>query len=193
MRNMRKIIEEYGPLIVFFALNARGAEWLGMAEDQSLFIATGGFMAAFALSMLSTLMRGSKPNNMTLVSGLFIFGFGGLTLFLQDEMFIKLKPTLIYLLFAAILGFGVLRGRSYLQALMGDMLPLDDAGWMIMTRRWIGFFLFLALLNEAIWRNLSTDMWVNFKVFGIMPLTILFIALQVTSLKKHMPSNGDKS
>jgi len=191
MRNMRKIIEEYGPLIVFFALNARGAQWLGMAEDQSLFIATGGFMIAFALSLVSTLLRGSKPNKMTVVSGVFIFGFGGLTLFLQDEMFIKIKPTLIYLLFAAILGFGLLRGRSYLQSLMGEMLPLNDKGWMIMTRRWVGFFIGLALLNEAIWRNLSTDMWVNFKVFGIMPLTILFIAVQVNSLKQYMPSEND--
>jgi len=191
MRNMRKIIEEYGPLIVFFALNARGAQWLGMAEDQSLFIATGGFMIAFALSLVSTLLRGSKPNKMTVVSGVFIFGFGGLTLFLQDEMFIKIKPTLIYLLFAAILGFGLLRGRSYLQSLMGEMLPLNDTGWMIMTRRWVGFFIGLALLNEAIWRNLSTDMWVNFKVFGIMPLTILFIAVQVNSLKQYMPSEND--
>jgi intracellular septation protein len=176
---------------VFFALNARGAQWLGMAEDQSLFIATGGFMIAFALSLVSTLLRGSKPNKMTVVSGVFIFGFGGLTLFLQDEMFIKIKPTLIYLLFAAILGFGLLRGRSYLQSLMGEMLPLNDTGWMIMTRRWVGFFIGLALLNEAIWRNLSTDMWVNFKVFGIMPLTILFIAVQVNSLKQYMPSEND--
>jgi intracellular septation protein len=106
-------------------------------------------------------------------------------------MFIKIKPTLIYLLFAAILGFGLLRGRSYLQSLMGEMLPLNDTGWMIMTRRWVGFFIGLALLNEAIWRNLSTDMWVNFKVFGIMPLTILFIAVQVNSLKQYMPSEND--
>ena len=191
MRNMRKIIEEYGPLIVFFALNARGAQWLGMAEDQSLFIATGGFMIAFALSLVSTLLRGSKPNKMTVVSGVFIFGFGGLTLFLQDEMFIKIKPTLIYLIFAAALGFGLLRKQSYLQRLMGQALPLTDAGWMVLTKRWLWFFLFLAGLNELVWRTQTTDMWVNFKVFGILPLTVLFMAAQISLFTTYKAENSD--
>ena len=180
-----KFLEEYGPLLVFFALNARGAQWFDMAPEQDLFIATAGFMAALAVSMLSTILRGKRPNNMTLLSGAFVFVFGGITLFLQDETFIKIKPTLIYILFAGILGFGLMRRQSYLQKLMGAMLPLDDAGWMALTRRWALFFLFLAAVNEVIWRTQTTDVWVSFKVFGIFPLMFGFILLQMPLITKH--------
>ena len=185
-----KFLEEYGPLLVFFVLNARGAQWFDMAPEQSLFIATAGFMAAFAASMLSTIARGKRPNNMTLLSGAFVFVFGGITLFLQDETFIKIKPTLIYILFAVILSFGILRGHSYLQKLMGAMLPLDDAGWMALTKRWALFFLFLAAVNEVIWRTQTTDTWVSFKVFGIFPLMFGFILLQMPLIKKHTPDDS---
>ena len=121
---------------------------------------------------ISTYARGAKPNNMTLASAGFIFVFGGITLFLQDETFIKMKPTLVYLLFAAILGTGLARGRSYLKNLMGQMLPMDDAGWLTLTQRWTLFFVFLAV-NETVWRTQSTDVWVNFKVFGFLPLTFI--------------------
>lgn len=191
MASKRRAIEEYGPLGVFFVLNLRGAEWLGLAPEQSLFVATGGFMLALALSMISTLTRGAKLNNMTVLSGGFVFVFGGLTLFLQDEMFIKIKPTLIYLIFAAALGFGLLRKQSYLQRLMGQALPLTDAGWMVLTKRWLWFFLFLAGLNELVWRTQTTDMWVNFKVFGILPLTVLFMAAQISLLTTYKAENSD--
>ena len=154
---MRKTIEEFGPLLVFFVLNARGAEWLSLPETQSLFVATGGFMVALGVAIASTYLRGEKPNNMTLASAGFVFVFVSITLFLQDETFIKIKPTLVYCLFASILTFGLVRGRSYLQMLMGDMLPLGTEGWMVLTRRWTGFFVFLAVLNEAVWRTQTTD------------------------------------
>ena len=96
---MRKTIEEFGPLLVFFVLNARGADWFSLPETQSLFIATGGFMAALVVAIASTYARGEKPNNLTLASAGFVLVFGSITLFLQDEMFIKIKPTLVYLLF----------------------------------------------------------------------------------------------
>ena len=191
MASKRRAIEEYGPLGVFFVLNLRGAEWLSLAPEQSLFVATGGFMLALALSMISTLTRGAKLNNMTVLSGGFVFVFGGLTLFLQDEMFIKIKPTLIYLIFAAALGFGLLRKQSYLQRLMGQALPLTDAGWMVLTKRWLWFFLFLAGLNELVWRTQTTDMWVNFKVFGILPLTVLFMATQISLFTTYKAENSD--
>ena len=186
---MRKTIEELGPLLVFFVLNARGDEWLSLPETQSLFVATGGFMLALGVAIASTYLRGEKPNNMTLASAGFVFVFGSITLFLQDETFIKIKPTLVYCLFAGILTFGLVRGRSYLQMLMGDKLPLGTEGWMVLTRRWTGFFIFLALLNEAVWRTQSTDLWVSFKVFAILPLTIVFMLLQMPLLRKHLPAD----
>lgn len=181
----RKLAEELGPLAVFFVLNARGAQWFDRPEGDSLLIATAGFMLAIAVALISTYARGAKPNNMTLASAGFIFVFGGMTLFLQDETFIKMKPTLVYLVFATILGLGLLRGRSYLKNLMGQMLPMDDAGWLTLTQRWTVFFVFLAVLNEAIWRTQSTDIWVNFKVFGFLPLTFVFMMAQMPLLRRH--------
>ena len=191
MAGWRKIAEEYAPLGVFFILNSRGPEWFDRPDSDSLFIATAGFMAAMAAALVSTYARGAKPNNMSLASAGFVFVFGGITLFLQDEMFIKIKPTLVYLLFAAILGFGLWRGHSYLQKLMGDMLPMDDAGWLILTRRWALFFIVLAAINEAVWRTQSTDVWVNFKVFGFVPLTFGFMLLQMPLLSRHAPEEGE--
>jgi len=181
----RKLAEELGPLAVFFILNARGSQWFDRPESDGLLIATAGFMLAIGAALISTYARGAKPNNMTLASAGFIFVFGGITLFLQDETFIKMKPTLVYLLFAAILGTGLARGRSYLKNLMGQMLPMDDAGWLTLTQRWTLFFVFLAVVNETVWRTQSTDVWVNFKVFGFLSLTFIFMALQMPLLRRH--------
>ncbi|NCF79237.1 MAG: septation protein A [Alphaproteobacteria bacterium] len=189
---MAKFLEDFGPLLVFFVLNARGAEWFDRAETDGLLIATAGFMAALVVSLVLTYVRGGKPNNMTLASGGFVFVFGSLTLFLQDETFIKIKPTIVYLLFAGILSFGLLRGKSYLKFLLGQALSMDPRGWLALTRRWVYFFLFLAALNEFIWRNYPTNIWVNFKVFGILPLTFAFMALQMPLLKKHVSLNDLK-
>ena len=182
---MAKFLEDFGPLLVFFVLNARGAEWFDRAETDGLLIATAGFMAALVVSLVLSYARGGKPNNMTLASGGFVFVFGSLTLFLQDETFIKIKPTIVYLLFAGVLSFGLLRGKSYLKFLLGQALSMEPRGWLVLTRRWVYFFLLLAALNEFIWRNYPTDIWVNFKVFGILPLTFAFMALQMPLLKKY--------
>ena len=192
MSATRKFIEEFGPLAVFFVLNARGPQWFDRPESDSLLIATAGFMLAMAAGLASTYSRGERPNNMTLASAGFVFIFGGITLVLQDETFIKIKPTLVYLLFAGILGVGLLRGRSYLKNLMGQALPMDDAGWLILTRRWTLFFVALAGLNEFVWRTQTTDIWVNFKVFGFLPLTFAFMALQIPLLQRHGALTDDK-
>ena len=182
---MSKFLEDFGPLLVFFILNARGAAWFDRPATDSLLIATAGFMLAICLSLAFTFLRGAKPNNMTLVSGGFVLLFGGITLVLQDETFIKMKPTLVYLLFAAILGVGLARGQSYLQKLMGNAMRMDTQGWLLLTRRWVMFFIALAVINELIWRSQSTDFWVSFKVFGFLPLTFAFMLAQMPLLKKH--------
>jgi intracellular septation protein len=181
----RKIAEEFGPLMVFFFLNARGAALFGQPESQSLFIATAGFMATLALAIGSVYWRGDRPNQMTLVSAGFVLIFGGLTLWLQNETFIKIKPTLVYTLFAGFLAVGLWRGQSYLEKLMGSMLPLDSTGWLILTRRWTFFFIFCAVLNELAWRNLTTDQWVSFKVFAFLPLTMVFVLFQLPMIQRH--------
>ena len=187
-----KFIEEFAPLLVFFLLNAYGAQWLGRPDEDSLFIATGGFMLALIIAIISALARGHRPNNMTIISAAFVLIFGALTLFLRDETFIKIKPTMIYILLAGLLGWGLVRGQFYLRLLMGNMVALTHTGWHKLTLRWIGFFVVLAMLNEIIWRTQSTDIWVNFKVFGILSLTFIFIVAQMPLFKNHALPRTDK-
>lgn len=170
-----QVLLELGPLLVFFITN-----W-----QAGIFWATGLFMAATAIALTVSYARYRKIPVMPLISGVFVLGFGGLTLFLQDELFIKIKPTIVNLLFAGILGGGLWYGRIFLKIVFAHVFKLDDQGWRILTIRWIGFFILLAILNEAMWRSLSTDMWVNFKVFGIMPLTFAFSLAQLPLIKRH--------
>lgn len=167
---------ELGPLVVFFLLNYRAG----------IFVATGGFMIATVISLTASKLLLGKIAVMPLVTGVFVMIFGGLTLYLADDLFIKLKPTIVNCIFGSILLGGLAFKVPLLKPLLGDAFPLDDEGWVKMTFRWGVFFFVLALLNEAIWRNFSTDFWVNFKVFGIMPLTMLFAGSQVFLLKDHM-------
>ena len=185
MSHFRKLSEELGPLLIFFLLNAYGAEWFGKPEEQGLFIATAGLMIALMIVIILTFLRGEKPKPMMLISGGCIALFGGLTILFQNENFIKLKPTIVYLTFAAILGIGLVQKKSYLQFLMGKMLSLNSTGWILLTRRWIGFFIFCALLNEIVWRHVSTDHWVSFKVFAFLPITFIFLICQIPLTKKH--------
>ncbi len=171
-----KLALELGPLGVFFFLN----------YQAGIFYATGGFMIATVISLTASKLLLGKIAIMPLVTGVFVLIFGGLTLYLADELFIKLKPTIVNTLFGAILLGGLAFKVPLLRPLLGDAFPLDDQGWVKMTWRWGVFFLFLALLNEVIWRNFSTDFWVNFKVFGIMPITMLFAGSQMFFLRHHM-------
>ena len=171
-----KLALELGPLVVFFLLNYRAG----------IFYATGGFMIATVISLtLSKLLLG-KIAIMPLVTGVFVLVFGGLTLYLADDLFIKLKPTIVNCIFGSVLLGGLAFKVPLLKPLLGDAFPLDDEGWVKMTWRWGVFFFFLAALNEVMWRNFSTDVWVNFKVFGIMPITMLFAGSQVYFLRNHM-------
>lgn len=170
-----KLAIETGPLLVFFIANAK----------FGIFAATGAFMAAIVAALAASYSIERRLPTLPLVTAGFVLVFGGLTLVFQEELFIKLKPTIVNTLFAAILAGGMLFDRPLLKPLMGAVLPLDERGWRILTWRWAGFFLLLAGLNELVWRTQSTDTWVSFKVFGVMPLTIVFMMAQVPLLRRH--------
>lgn len=188
MRPWLKLVIEAGPLVVFFLINGRKGFpefrhlWLAEGAEplvgQALFEATGAFMIATIIALTIGWTVERKIPVMPLVSGIFVLVFGGLTLVLADELFIKLKPTLVNMLFAVILFGGLLTGRSLLKPLLGAAVQLTDRGWRVLTLRWAIFFVVLAILNEIVWRNFSTDFWVSFKLFGIMPLTFLFAISQ---------------
>ncbi len=149
-------------------------------------------IACTLLSLAITYAMEKRVAVMPLVSGIAVTLLGGLTLFLHDETFIKIKPTLVNLLFAAILLGGLYFGKPMLKYLLSDALQLTDEGWRKLSLRWGLFFIFLAVLNECIWRNFPTDFWVNFKVFGMFTLTMLFTLSQIPLIKKYWVENGGR-
>ena len=185
-----KLALELGPLGVFFLFNARGEQLtkafpMLQAVGQPIFLATAAFMVAIAISLVASLWLTKRLPIMPLVSGAVVFVFGALTLWLQDDLFIKLKPTIVNCLFGVILLGGLLFGKSLLGYVFDSAFSLTDEGWRKLTFRWGVFFFVLAILNEIVWRNFSTDFWVNFKVFGIMPITFLFTLTQLPLIQKH--------
>jgi len=170
-----KLATELGPLIVFFAANAK----------FDLFVATGAFMVAIVASIVVSYLVVRHVPIMAIVTAVIVLVFGTLTLVLHDETFIKVKPTIIYGLFAAILGGGLLFGRSFIAILFNQMFNLTPKGWRILTMRWALFFLGMAALNEIVWRTQTTDTWVNFKSFGVVPLTFVFAAFQFPLLQRY--------
>ena len=170
-----KLATELGPLIIFFVANAK----------FNLFVATGAFMVAITMAMISSYVVTKHVPMMALVTGVIVLVFGTLTLVLHDETFIKVKPTIIYGLFAAILGGGLLVGRSFIAVMFDQMFNLTPHGWRILTMRWALFFFAMAILNEFIWRTQSTDFWVGFKAFGVLPLTIAFTMTQMPLIKRY--------
>lgn len=185
-----KLALELGPLLVFFFANSRG-EWLvetipALAGfGQPIFLATGLFMIATAVSLgVSWVLTRTLPV-MPLVSGVVVFVFGALTLWLQDEIFIKMKPTIVNTLFGAVLLGGLWFGRALLGYVFDSAFRLDAEGWRKLTLRWGLFFLFLAVVNEVVWRNFPTDTWVAFKVWGIMPITLIFTMAQMPLIMRH--------
>ena len=185
-----KLVLELGPLVVFFMANKYGdalAQSFPILGDLGgkIFVGTALFMVAMVISLIaSRILLGTLPV-MPLVTGVFVLVFGGLTLYLQNETFIKLKPTIVNLLFAGILLGGLVFGKSLLAYVFDSAFKLDDAGWKKLTLRWGLFFLFIAGLNEAVWRQTSTSTWLNFKIFGILGLTFLFLLFQGPLLERH--------
>lgn len=170
-----KFLIEVGPLGVFFFANNR----------FDIFTATAAFMVAVTISLAANYALERRLPAMPLVTGVFVLVMGGLTLYLQDDLFIKIKPTITNLLFAGILLGGLAWGKLFLRYVFGAAFRLENAGWRILTIRWSLFFVFLAIVNEIVWRNFDTDTWVNFKVFGIMPLTFIFALAQLPVVKRH--------
>nr|WP_279327365.1 septation protein A [Chelativorans petroleitrophicus] len=190
MSPVLKLALELGPLLIFFFANARG-EWLAAqfpalsALGGPIFIATGLFMAATAISLVASWLLVRSLPIMPLVSGIVVFVFGALTLFLQNDTFIKMKPTIVNALFGAMLLGGLAFGKSLLGHVFDSAFRLDAEGWRKLTLRWGLFFFFLAVVNEVVWRSFSTDTWVAFKVWGIMPITILFTMSQMPLIMRH--------
>ncbi len=179
-----KLLFEIGPLVVFFGVNY----WF-----HNIFLATASFMVATAIALPGSWLVFRKVAAMPLITGVFVLIFGGLTLYLENETFIKVKPTIVNFLFAAILLAGLALNRLWLKIVFADAFQLDDEGWYKLTLRWGGFFVFLGLLNEFVWRSFSTDIWVSFKVFGIMPLTLIFAASQIGLLQRHQHQSSTDS
>src|SRR5580698_8876109 len=170
-----KLVLDLGPLLVFFAANSR----------FGIFVATGVFMAAILIALGVAYALTRHLPIMPLVTAVVVVVFGTLTLVLHDELFIKVKPTIIYLLFGFALLFGLAFGKSLLGVVFDSVFHLTEEGWRRLTLRWALFFLALAVLNEIVWRTQTTNVWVDFKVFGVVPLTFLFAALQFPLLQKH--------
>ena len=160
-------------------------------ERAGIFVATAVFMVAILVALAASYALTRRLPVMALVSAFVVVVFGGLTLILQDELFIKLKPTIIYLLFAGTLFGGILFRKPLLALVFDQMFHLTEEGWRKLTVRWALFFLALAVLNEIVWRTQSTDFWVAFKAFGVLPLTFVFAMLQYPLLTKYDASRSD--
>ena len=179
---MSRLLIDIGPLLIFFLTNYLAP----VPGPLRIFAATGAFMAAMIAAMIYSQIRYRSISPLLLFSGFMVIVLGGLTIWLRNDTFIKMKPTVYYLLVAGILAFGLRTGRPLLKMVLGSAYPgLDQRGWMLLTRNWALFFAFMAALNELVWRNSTTDFWVGFKLWGAIPLTFLFAAANVPMLLRH--------
>jgi intracellular septation protein len=177
-----KLLIDIGPLIVFFVVNFLAP----VPGPAKIFVATGAFMAAMIAAMLYSYVRYRTISALLWFSGVMVVIMGGITIWLHNDTFIKMKPTVYYLFVAGLLGFGLITGRPLLKSVLGGTYPgLDDDGWKKLTRNWAIFFAVMAVVNEGVWRNSSTDFWVGFKLWGAIPLTFLFALANVPMLMKH--------
>lgn len=176
-----KALLEFGPIIAFFAgyvlLKDRSFAIAG-AEYSGFLVVTAAFIPLMIASTAAIWALTGRLSPMQIVTLVLVVVFGGLSVWLQDERLFKMKPTAIYLIFAAILGFGLARGESYLKLVLGEALPMKAEGWMILTKRMTGFFILLAIANEGIWRSFSTETWVSFKTFGLPVALFAFLMTQ---------------
>ena len=170
-----KSLIEIIPLILFFIANAK----------YGIIVATKIFVITTLIALVFSYLHLKKISTPLLITSGLVLIFGGLTIFFKDPTFIKLKPTIVYLLFSSFLFLGLILKKNFFKIYLSSIIKLSDVGWNILTKRWGIFFLLMALLNETIWRNFSTDFWISFKVFGFLPLTIIFTILQQSLIKKY--------
>ena len=175
MKSVYKLLIDIGPLAVFFIFYTRSGLQASILP----------FMVATVIAVLFSYILEKKIPIMPTVGAGIVLLFGGLTIYFDNDVFFKMKPTIINVLFAVILYGGILINKPLLKYLLGAALKLEEEGWKILTQRWIGFFVALAVLNEIVWRTQSTDVWVNFKVFGILPITFIFTMTQFPLIKKY--------
>jgi intracellular septation protein len=199
-----KLLLELGPLGVFFAANTR-PEWFRPAlqtifpaslfegQQGGIFVATAAFMIVVVIALVVNYALVKRLPVMPVISGVVVVVFGALTLWLHDETFIKMKPTIVNTMFGAILLGGLWFGKSLLAYVLDSVFELTAEGWRILTLRWGLFFFFLAVLNEVVWRLFSTDFWVAFKVFGTMPITFLFAMAQFPLMMRHQVKKEGES
>lgn len=184
-----KLALEIGPIVVFF-LAYRWApvpEGLDVTERQleQILFSTKVFVPTILASLALSYFLTRKLPRMAVITAIVVTVFGGLTLILRDDTFVKMKPTILYGLFAGILGFGLLRGQSYLKYLMDELIPMQAEGWLKFTRRFVVFYIFLAVLNEVVWRGWGTDVWVNFRTFILPIANVAFVMAQVPLFQRY--------
>ena len=170
-----KSLIEIIPLILFFIANAK----------YGIIVATKIFVITTIIALVVSYLHLKKVSTPLLITSFLVLIFGGLTIFFKDATFIKLKPTIVYFLFSFFLLLGLMLKKNFLKIYLSNLIKLNEVGWNILTKRWAIFFLTMAILNEIIWRNFSTDFWVSFKVFGFLPITIIFMILQNNLMKKY--------
>ena len=177
-----RLLIDLGPLLVFFLTNY----FAPVPDVARIFVATGAFMVAMVVAMIFSAIRYRHISPLLWFSSVMVVLLGGLTIWLHDETFIKVKPTIYYTLVAALLGFGLATGRPLLKRVLGGTYPgLDRAGWDKLTRNWALFFGLMAVINELVWRNSSTSFWLGFKIWGAIPMTFLFAAANIPMLLRH--------
>ena len=177
-----KLLIDLGPLLVFFLVNF----FAPVPSVMKIFVATGAFMVAMVAAMLFSAIRYHRISPLLWFSGVMVVVLGGLTIWLHNESFIKMKPTIYDALVSGLLWFGLVTDRPLLQRVLGSTYPgLDEDGWKKLTRNWAAFFACMAVLNELVWRNSSTDFWIGFKIWGALPLTFLFAAANIPMLLRH--------
>ncbi len=189
-----KMVLELGPIVAFFAayiaLRDKTFE-IGGTEYDGFILVTAMFVPLLLATTGLLWWLSGKLSKMQLATAVLVTVFGGLTVWLNDDRFFKMKPTMIYTLFAGVLGVGLLRGKSYLRAVMDEMMPLQHDGWMLLTKRLALFFAGLAVTNEVVWRTMSTDAWVNFKTFGLTIAVFAFFMTQGGLLQKYAVEDKD--